>query len=134
MATHTIRQKSSATPLVTLRPKFFARALACHPEAFTLALHWFTTEYQRLTGKTVRLDHAQSLAFLEQVGADGRGVWHSRFAELPNPVATMIHIFTSGFTQVASLDFETALEVAQAFYDTVARVYLPLSATAPTGA
>lgn len=125
MRTHTIRQKSSPTPILTLTPRFFDQALACHPEAFTLAVHWFTTAYQCHTGKRIRLDHAQQQAFLERVGANEQGVWHSRFAELSNPVATMMHIFTSGFTQVAGLDFEMALKSAQAFYDAVARVHLP---------
>lgn len=134
MPTHTLRQKASAAPVLTLNAKFFARALDCHPEAFALALHWFKSEYQRHTGKSIRLDHAQSQAFLERVGANEQGVWRSQFSELTNPVATMIQVFTSGFTQVASLDLETALEVAQAFYDTVARVHLPPRLPDRTGA
>ena len=131
MRTHTIRQKSSPTPILTLTPRFFDQALACYPEAFTLALHWFKTEYQRHTGKSIQLDHGQSQAFLARVGANEQGVWRSRFAELSNPVATMMHIFTSGFTQVAGLDFEMALKSAQAFYDAVARVHLQADPSPP---
>ena len=116
MKTHTLRNKSSATPILTLTPKFFEKAMSCYPEAFTLALHWFNVAYKRETGKPVRLDHAQQQAFLQSVGATPSGEWRSKFSGLSFEAFQLTSLMTRGIEVTPGLDFEGVLDIAQAFY------------------
>lgn len=124
MKTHTIRNKSSPTPVLTFAPKFFEKVQVCHPEAVSLALNWFKLEYKRLTGKTIRLDHEQTQVFLKMAGADERGLWVSKFSQLPAPTYHILSVFATGFAATPSFgSIETALEVAQAFYETLEKAH-----------
>jgi len=116
MKTHTLRNKATSTPILTLTPKFFAKAMACYPEAFCLALNWFYVSYKSYRGVTPRLDHTQQQAFLARAGADERGLWSSKFSSLSPAAAHVVAIFTSGFTHTSGLEFESALDLAQEFY------------------
>ena len=116
MQTHTIRNKRTGTPILTLTPKFWAKAMAGYPEAFTLALSWFKGAYKRCTGKDIRLDYEQELAFMKWVGARPDGTWMSKFSST-TPVLWQVHsMMQTGFRATDSMAFDEALEIAQAFY------------------
>lgn len=117
MKTHTIRNKASTTPILTLAPAFWEHATqACYPESLSLALGWFSAQYRDLTGKDVRLAHEQLSEFLAQVGANEQGLWTSRFVTKPAPVYRAIRLFEDGFLRSRDMDLEQALNIAQTFY------------------
>lgn len=125
MQTHTLRNKSTQ-PILKLTPAFMKKCLAAHPEAFTLALHWFKTAYKAQTGKSPSLDYEQHQLFLERVGARPDGTWTSRFSTIPPTGFKVLSLFQSGFAN-ASLSFEEALDMAQEFFDMLENMYFKTS-------
>lgn len=125
MKTHTIRNKASQAPIVTIAPALWARLKKdCYPETVSLTLGWLTAEYKRLTGKTLHLTHEQEMDFLAWVQADEKGLWTSRFSNLPAPVYRGVRIFETGFLKESGLALDEAFEVAQAFYAAINRAHL----------
>lgn len=124
MKTHTIRNKASATPILTLSPAFWAHAKAtAFPESVSLMLGWLRKEYKALTGKSLVLTHEQDQDFRQWVGADERGMWTSRFSNKPPKVYQIIRMFETGFLSNSSMSLEEALELAQEFYATIEKAY-----------
>lgn len=123
LRTHTIRNKASACPILTLSPGFMRKVLDSHPEAFSLALSWFNGQHKRLTGKPVRLCHEQSQTLLARVGATETGMWTSRFAALPPNASRIVSLVEKGLPHMPGLDFESALEVAQELYAMLEKAY-----------
>lgn len=124
MKTHTIRNKASTTPIVTIDPKLWARVKTeCYPETISLVWSWFLAEYKRVTGKTAHLTHEQQSEFLALVGADARGCWTSRFSTKPFSVYRAIRFFEDGFIRSSDLSVEEAFDVAQAFYATIEKAH-----------
>lgn len=125
MKTHTIRNKASNTPIVTIAPALWVRLKKdYYPETVSLTLGWLTAEYKRLTGKTLRLTHEQELDFLAWVQADEEGLWTSRFSTLPVAAYRGVRIFETGFLKESGLALDEAFEVAQAFYETISVAHL----------
>lgn len=115
VSTHTLRNKSSRTPIFTLTPKFFEKVLEADPEASSLTLYWFTQTYKFLTGKTPSLDHQQELRLMERFGARPDGSW------IPRTLPLDLHLINSAFQDGLFLsrsgkDFEQVLEVTSLFY------------------
>ncbi len=125
MKTHTLRNKSSLTPILTFTPAFFKKVSACYPEAICLTLHWFKLAYKRETGKTVHLDHAQGQAINALAGADERGVWHSKFSTLPAPAYQLQSVFTQGIEATPGGDLEGILALTQEFFSVLDKAYFP---------
>lgn len=124
MKTHSVRNKSSAKPIISLSPKFFEQALAAYPEAVALTLARFKRQYESLTGKAISLDYRQTQALLVHAGANASGQWHSRFSELPHTAYRIVTLFEKGFLTSNGFEFPEALATAQEFYATIAATYL----------
>lgn len=116
MKTHTIRNKNSPTPIITLSPEFFDLMLNAYPEASSIALAWFRTSYRNLTGKHIHLDHEQKSLLLERYGADSIGLWVSKFSKLELIPYSVLRAFENGIQSSISHDFETVLSIAEEFY------------------
>ncbi len=125
MKTHTLRNKSSLTPILKFTPSFFKRMVSCYPEAICLTLHWFKMAYKRETGKSVHLDYEQSQAINALAGADERGVWHSKFSTLPPPAYQLQSVFTKGIEATPGGDLESVLALAQEFFSVLDKAYFP---------
>ncbi len=124
MKTHSIRNKSKPTPILTLAAPLMGRMLGCYPEAVSLTLAWFCKRYKELTGKVIVLDHEQELMLLKHAGADPRGMWTSRFSTL-GPVPFRIErAFADGMLLRMGGDMLELLEDAQAFYVMLERTYM----------
>jgi sigma54-dependent transcription regulator len=123
MQTHTIRNKTSPTPILSFTPKFLAVVLRAQPEAAALTLDWFKRQYKTLTGKAMALDYEQSRALLARAGADEQGRWQSRFSGLSGTDYKVVTLFEQGFLSSGGMTFDEALAVADAFYSAMTRAY-----------
>lgn len=118
MQTHTVRNKSKPTPIVTLTEPFLAQMLAARPESVSLVLARFLASYAALTGRRPVIQHDQHLALLAKAGADDAGVWVSRYAGLPPSLSQVRQFFADGFmaAPAASCGLDQELEVVEAFF------------------
>lgn len=126
MPTHTIRNKSSATPIVTFKAKQWAEFRKCHPEAVSLTIAWLKKNYKQLTGKNLVLSHEQVLEFYSWVGADSSGIWRSKFSGLGLDAHLISQSFQDGILMSSSLDLETVLRVSNEFFSMMASRFLEL--------
>lgn len=120
VSTHTLRNKSSRTPIFTLTPKFFEKVLKADPEASSLTLYWFTQTYRGLTGKTPSLDYRQELLLMERFGAKEDGSW------IPKPLPLDLYLIDLSFkdgllNNRSGRDFDQVLEVTSLFYRMIYR-------------
>lgn len=123
MKTHTIRGKTSKTPIMKLTPKFLDMMLASYPEAASIALEWFVISYRRVSGKVVHFDHDQKYLLLQNCGADSTGIWTSKFSKLGAIPYGIIKEFEAELKFSISYDFETVLKMANEFYSMVDAAY-----------
>lgn len=123
----TLRNKTKQ-PIMTLTKPMLAKMLASRPESVSMALAKHVKEYKALTGKTLMLDHAQDLLLREHAGADERGWWTSKYAELPYPLNHVKPVFSDGFMQRHSGSMQDDLALAEVFHD---MLDLQMAALAP---
>lgn len=125
-APYTIRYKSSRSPVITFRPKFFAKLLEAEPAASNLALAWLVKRLKDYGGKSYRFDHEQEMALLQRYGAASDGTWKDRFSDVEGfERYVLIRSFRDGFlTQTTGMDVEKALSIASLFFK-AAEVWFP---------
>ena len=132
MQTHTIRNKSSTTPILSLTPSFLKTAKNCHTESVCLMLAWFQQEYKAATGKKISLDYEQKAILLEKTGMTENGQWHSEFSTLPPAAFKMKVIFEQGLVHKGSDTLDNILEIAETFYKMLSVTYLNAAPKTPT--
>jgi hypothetical protein len=104
-------------PIVTFKRPVLDALLAADPEASSLVLSKRSTDYQRITGLPLSIDHEQQRELLKRYGADDREQWTSRFSTLPFPWFEIERTFVEGFmARSTSRGVLKDLEVASAFY------------------
>jgi len=112
----TIRNKTTY-PIVLLTPGMLAKMLAARPESVSLVLAKLIQDYKQITGKKLSLDCGQQQILLANAGADARGTWISRYAQLPYPLSQVKPIFADGFLlRPSSEGLSEDLALAESFY------------------
>lgn len=115
MTEFTLRNKKT-TPIMTLTVSMFERMRKARPESVSLVLAKRIRDYKALTGKTLSLDYEQERCLLAQAGANERGVWTSKYAQLPLPLSQVKSIFADGFMLRTLGNMSDDLAAAEAFY------------------
>jgi len=116
MREFTLRNKST-NPILTLTPGMLEKMLGARPESVSLVLAKRIHDYKQVTGKTMSLDHEQNQILLAHAGADARGVWTSRYSQLPFPSSQMRMIFSDGFMlRPNSEGLASDLALAESFF------------------
>ncbi len=123
MNTHTIRNKASATPIISLTPTFLEVILASRSESVALTLSYLFERYKELTGKKARLDHLQEVRLLAHANAREDGTWTSRYSCLTGTPYKVLYAFQQGLQKMPSMSVEEVLAIAQEFYAMVDVVY-----------
>ena len=117
MASFTIRQKSSKTPIMTMGPKLLELVMKARPESVALALGKYSRDYKSITGKNIHIDHEQTLMLMKKNGADENGMWTSKYSM--HPKFRVIKAFEDGLMQASLSQIEQTLETAEAFFDLI---------------
>lgn len=116
MREFTLRNKANR-PIMTLTPPMLVKMLAARPESVSLVLAKMIKDYKQLTGKALLLDYDQQQTLLAKAGADARGIWTSKYSQLPFPLSQVKPIFADGF-MLRSLggSLSDDLELVESFY------------------
>lgn len=123
MQTHTIRNKDKPTPILTLKPAFFAKVLASRPESASLMLTKLKQDIKALVGKTPSLDYDQQQQLLAVTGATGTGRWVSKFSQYPPHLSRLAELFSSGLLSAPTMGAEEVLQAAEDFYAMLERYF-----------
>jgi hypothetical protein len=116
MKEFTIRNKTTH-PILSLTPGMLTKMLAARPESVSLVLAKRIQDYKQITGKKLSLDYDQQQILLAHAGADARGTWTSRYAQLPHPLSQVGPVFADGFLlRSISGALSEDLALAESFY------------------
>ena len=119
MRTHTIRNKSKHTPILSLAPDFMAKMLSARIDSAALVIAHFIKNYEAITGKRPALEHGQHHALLTKAGAGENEQWVSTYRNLPAEQAKILEYFMHGFlaAPISTKSMEEDLLIAELFFD-----------------
>ena len=117
MKTHTIRNKSTTTPIVTLSPEFLEVLLKARPESASYTLGHFKKSYLALTGNSVVVDHDQQQQLLQRFGADEQGMWKSQYSDQGYSIYAITQAFQDGLLKRSFVvGMDEVLQLCEDFY------------------
>jgi hypothetical protein len=120
MKTHTVSNKKTATPMVTLTPEFFDLLLKARPESASYTLNHFKKSYLTLTGNPILVNPDQQQQLLERFGADEQGIWKSQYSDKGYSIYAITQAFQDGLLKRSfAVDMDEVLRLCEDFYSMV---------------
>lgn len=120
MRTHTIRNKNSNRPIVTLTPEFREMMVAALPQASSLAMGWFRRYFKFSSGKDITFDYDT----VELMSARYDDANNDRGMEITGDQNKVMAFFEQGFlNNLTGMTFDEALRIASIFYESMLKVF-----------